>query len=74
MNRNAGKAIASNYIQHAFLKYSTSLTALSAYMLPSYILRTASGRTDGRDVYGVTERPPMTYLLPSASNYIGDSR
>ena len=46
----------------------------SHYQLPSYILRTASGRTDGRDVYGVTERPSMTSILPKVSNYSGDSR
>jgi len=31
--------------------------------LPSYILQTGSGRTDGRDVYGVTRRVPMTMFF-----------
>jgi len=36
--------------------------------LPSYILQTESGRTDGRDVYGVTRRAPMTGSLVRGRN------
>ena len=39
--------------------------------LPSYILRTGSGRTDGHDVYGVTRRVPMTMSLVRGRNYGG---
>jgi len=42
--------------------------------LPSYILRTRSGRTDGRDVYGVTRRAPMTMSLVRGRNYGGVCR
>jgi len=42
--------------------------------LPSYILRTGSGRTDGRDVYGVTKRAPMTMSLLRGRNYGGVCR
>jgi len=42
--------------------------------LPSYILRTGSGRTDGRDVYGVTRRAPMTMSLVRGRNYGGVCR
>jgi len=31
--------------------------------LPSYILRTGSGRTDGRDVYGVIRRVPSIVVF-----------
>jgi len=41
---------------------------------PSYILRTGSGRTDGRDVYGVTRRAPMTLSLVRGRNYGGVCR
>ena len=37
--------------------------------LSSYILRTGSGRTDGRDVYRVTRRVPMTMSLVMGRNY-----
>jgi hypothetical protein len=66
---NAGQLLKVT-VQHAPRDHSTILTVL----LPSYILRTASGRTDGRDVYGVTVGPPMTFLLPTTGNYIGDCR
>jgi len=39
--------------------------------LPSYILRTGSGRTDGRDVYGVTRWAPMPMSLVRGRNYSG---
>jgi len=39
--------------------------------LPSYILRTGSGRTDGRDVYGVARRSPKTMSLVRGCNYSG---
>jgi len=39
--------------------------------LPSYILRTGSGWTDGRDVYGVTKRVLMTMSLVRGRNYSG---
>ena len=39
--------------------------------LPSYTLRTGSGRTDGRDVYGVTRRVLMTMSLVRGRNYGG---
>ena len=42
--------------------------------LSSYILRTGSGRTDGRDVYGVTRRAPMTMSLVRGRNYGGVCR
>ena len=42
--------------------------------LPSYILRTGSGRTDGRDVYGVMRRAPMTMSLVRGRNYGGICR
>jgi len=42
--------------------------------LPSYILRTGSSRTDGRDVYGVTRRVPMTMYLVRGRNYGGVCR
>ena len=42
--------------------------------LPSYILRTGSGRTDGRDVHGVTRRAPMTMSLVRGRNYGGVCR
>ena len=37
--------------------------------LRSYILRTESGQTDGRDVYGVMRRAPMTMSLVRGHNY-----
>ena len=39
--------------------------------LPSYILRTGSRRTDGRDIYGVTRRVLMTLSLVRGRNYGG---
>ena len=42
--------------------------------LPSYILRTGSGRTDSRDKYGVTRRAPMTISLVGGRNNGGVSR
>jgi len=41
---------------------------------PSYILRTASGRTDGDDVYGVTAGPSTTLIWVVASNCAGTRR
>jgi len=35
--------------------------------LPSYILRTGSGRTDGRDVYGVIRRVPSIVVFGVAT-------
>jgi len=42
--------------------------------LPSYILRTGSGRTDGHDIYGVTRRALMTMSLVRGRNYRGVCR
>ena len=42
--------------------------------LSSYILRTGSGRMDGRDVYGVMKRAPMTISLVWRCNYGGVCR
>jgi len=42
--------------------------------LPSYILRTGSGRTDGRNVYGVMRRAPITMFLVRGRNYGGFCR
>jgi len=42
--------------------------------LPSYILRTGSGRRDGRDVYRVTRRALMTMSLVRGRNYGGVCR
>jgi len=42
--------------------------------LPSYILRTGSGRTDGRDGYGDTRRAPMTMSFVRGGNYGGVCR
>jgi len=42
--------------------------------LPSYILRTGSGRRDGRNVYGVTRRASMTMSLVRGRNYGGVCR
>jgi len=42
--------------------------------LPSYILRKRSSRTDGRDIYGVTRRAPMTMSLVRGRNYSGVCR
>ena len=42
--------------------------------LPSYILRTGSGRMDGRDVYRVTRRAPMTMSLVRGRHYGGVCR
>jgi len=36
---------------------------------PSYILRTGSGQTDGRDVYGISRRAPMIMSLVTRRNY-----
>src|ERR1700761_6316624 len=41
----------------------------SYWFAPLYILRTASGRTDGDDVYGVMVMWPMTIFLVRTSNY-----
>ena len=43
-------------------------------VLPSYILWTGPGRTDGRDVYGVMRRAPMTMSLVMGRNYGGVRR
>jgi len=42
--------------------------------LSSYILRTGSGQTDGRDVYGAPRRAPMTMSLVRGCNYGGVCR
>jgi len=42
--------------------------------LPSYILWTGSGRTDGRDVYRVTRKVPMAMSLVMGRNYGGVCR
>jgi len=42
--------------------------------VPSYILRTGSGQTDGRDVYWVTRRVLMTMSLVRGRNYGGVCR
>jgi len=42
--------------------------------LPSYTLRTGSGRRDGREVYGVTRRAPMIMSLVRGRNYGGVCR
>jgi len=42
--------------------------------VPSYILQTVSGRTDGRQVYRATRRAPMTMSLVRGRNYSGICR
>jgi len=42
--------------------------------LPSYILQTGSGRTAGREVYGVMRRAPITMSLVRGRNYGGICR
>ena len=41
----------------------------SCWLAPLYILRRASGRTDGDDIYGVMVMLPMTIVLVGTSNY-----
>ena len=55
-------------------RFGSSLLHKLAKGLSSYILRTGSGRTDSRDVYGVTRRAPMTMSLVRGSNYSGVCR
>ena len=40
----------------------------SYWFAPLYILRTAFGRSDGDDVYGVMAMQPMTIFLVETSN------
>jgi len=40
--------------------------------LPSYILQTGAGRTDGREVYGIMRRVLLTMSLVKGRNHRGD--
>ena len=74
----------SNHFRDSGLKCSVTLCDVDrsgsnhlhklAKGLPSDILRTGSGLTDGRDVYGVTRRAPMTMSLVRGRNYGGVCR
>ena len=67
------------YFDNHCLQYSVTLCNIDQFGsnhlhrlargLHSYILRTGTGRTDGRNVYGVTVRVPMTLSLVKGRNY-----